>query len=86
MAAVTLTPDQQTALDAFESSASDAAQAATDATTANATLLAAQQDNTNKQQAAVSTHVDALAKAQAFVDLMVPPTTAPATPMLAKPK
>lgn len=74
---VTLTPDQQAKLDAFEGDA----QAATVAEDANASAqVALREADANSvfcAQDAVTKHAQALASAQTFIDAMIKPTPAP---------
>lgn len=71
--AITLTPAQSQALDDFEVAAQAAADAKAAASTAAAELAAAQVAADHTAVDALSKHGDALAKAQVFVDAMIPP-------------
>ena len=78
--AVTLTPDQQTKLDAFEVAADAARQAGVDEQGASATLLTAQANADQTKVTSLADHAAALNAAQAFVDSMIPSTPPTTTP------
>lgn len=71
-----LSPEQQAALDKFEEDAQAAGQAGVDNANAQIALMQATQTAATDAQAAIDTHTKALQSAQAFIDLMVPPTPA----------
>lgn len=71
--AVTLTPEQQAALDKFLEDATAAADAKTGSEEAAAALITAQGKADRSKQEAFETHVQALEDATAFINLMVPP-------------
>lgn len=76
--AVTLTPEQQAALEEFDKAAdhaNDALQATKDA---DAALAAAELQATHDQKEAIDSQTVALEKATVFVRLMVPGAPAPA--------
>jgi hypothetical protein len=77
MAVPTLTPEQQAALDLFEVDAAAAAAAHLAKVQADADLATAQLAVTVDTAADVTAHQAALASAQAFIDLMIPPQTPP---------
>jgi len=70
--ALTLTPEQQAALDQFEADAQEAQDTARADTAAQSAFQLAQLEAEHARQASLNAHVAALASAQAFVALMVP--------------
>lgn len=71
--AVTLTPEQQAALDKFLEDAATAANAKTTSEESATALIVAQTKADRSKQEAFDTHVQALEDATAFINLMVPP-------------
>jgi len=67
-----LTPEQQAALDQFETDAQAAQQSAVLDVVAQADLQTAELNAEHSRQTALDAHIAALASAQAFIDLMVP--------------
>ena len=82
MAASPLTPEQQAALDTFTEDAQTAAKAHTAKMSADADLATATLTQQSTTSTDIADHQKALASAQAFIDLMVPPSL-PATPQAA---
>src|SRR5258708_38358189 len=74
---VSLTPEQQAALDKFVSDSADAALAHKDKLAADSALAAAKNAAEMATAADIADHQKALASASAFIDLMVPPTPPP---------
>lgn len=75
--ALTLTPEQQTALEAFDAAADDATQAIEQTAESDSALVTAQNRAEHDKQSSIDAQALALEKATAFIRLMIPfaPTT-----------
>lgn len=84
MANQPLTPEQQAALDQFIADSQAAQEAHTEKVKADSNLAGAQIAVTTTTATDIADHQAALASAQAFIDLMVPPQPQPPTPTSGK--
>jgi len=76
--ALTLTPEQQTGLEAFDAAADDAAEAIRQTAESDAALVTAQNRADHDKQSSIDAQADALDKATAFIRLMIPFAPPPA--------